>query len=178
MRLSLVSVGDQKAALKKLAELAERSTLHPRIREAAGAITNDLRARDDAGELEAIFNAVKHGSSKVPGLKNGFRYVADPRLADLFIAPFRALEMCQRGSCGSDCDDHAALVTSLAGSLGFRMGLRAWGPENTDEFVHVYAVAALPKRNPKQVVGLDTTVPESFVGWEPPRGHVLTAWLE
>lgn len=79
----------------------------------------------------------------------------------------------------SQCDDHAGLICALAGSIGFRMGLRAWGPPNSDEFVHVYAVAAYPKRPPHtQIVGMDTTVDESYVGWEPPKGRVLTAVLK
>jgi hypothetical protein len=60
------------------------------------------------------------------------------------------------------------------------VGLRAWGPRNSQDYEHVYAVAMLPKHGgpSSRVVGLDTTVDESSVGWEPPNGRVLTAWLD
>lgn len=167
----------QKEALTQLAELAQRSTLHPLVRETAIRLTADCTSRDDGCELDAIFNAVKHGDHRVAALRNGVRYVADPRWADHFTAPYRMLQQCARGACAGDCDDHAALIVALAGALGFKVGLRVWG-ETASNFVHVYAVAGLPKRDPREVVGLDTTVPESNVGWEPPNGAVLTAWLE
>ncbi len=91
------------------------------------------------------------------------------------------LKECRRGACSGDCDDHTAMVCSLGSAVGFKMGLRAWGPHGSQgEFVHVYPVALLPKRldGPLTVVGMDTTVPESFLGWEPESGDVLTAWLE
>jgi hypothetical protein len=83
-----------------------------------------------------------------------------------------------------NCDGHALLVAALAAALGWKVGLRAYGEE--DGFSHVYAVVAFPKLPVQsgkhlvweQVLGLDTTVPRSVVGWEPPRANVLTAWLE
>lgn len=177
MRLSVFGVATQREALEQLAELAQRSTVHPLVRDTAIRLTSECQARDDECELQAIFEAVKHGDSRVAALKNGVRYVADPRWADHFTAPYRLLKQCATGACAGDCDDHAALITALAGSLGFKVGLRVWGPK-ADNYVHVYAVAGLPKRDPQHVVGLDTTVDSSTVGWEPPDGSVLTAWLE
>jgi len=76
-----------------------------------------------------------------------------------------------------NCDDHSALICALLGSLGFLVGLRAWGREK-GEFTHVYAVVAMPKISPTHLIGLDTTVEESEPGWEPPKGHVLTALMD
>lgn len=177
MRLSVFNVDDQREALRQLAELTQRSVIHPLVRDTAIRLTADCEARDDSCELEAIFNAVKHGDQRSIALKNGLRYVADPRWADHFTAPSRILKQCVRGACAGDCDEHAALIAALAAALGFKVGLRAWGP-TPDDFVHVYAVAAVSKRAPEEVVGLDSTVAESYVGWEPPNGSVLTAWLE
>lgn len=204
MRLSVFTVADQREALKKLADLTQRGTVHPLVRETALAIINDCADRDDECELEAIYNAVKHGTDNVPFLKHGLKYVADPGWADHFTAPWRVLEQLQRGVNGEDCDGHAALVAALAGAIGFKTGLRAWG-EDPEDFVHVYAVAGFPKRDPRESVGLDTTVEEASVGWEPPiadayngyagsgrrsgpkpyqdygsrrGGHILTAWLD
>lgn len=78
-----------------------------------------------------------------------------------------------------NCDGHAGLIVALAGSLGWRMGLRAYGPKSAKGYSHVYPVAAFPKLPPfNRVVGMDTTVGSAVVGWEPPKGNVLTAWLE
>jgi len=174
---AIANVKNQKQALEQMAKMVERAIPDPKIVAAARAITAHLDARDDEGELQAIFDAVKHGTNAVPGLKRGVRYVADPRDTDYYTAPGKLLELCRDGSCGEDCDGQAMLVTALAGALGFPVGLRAYAPHRGAEFEHVYAVVSYPKNSPTEVVGLDTTVPESTVGWEPPRGHVLTAWI-
>jgi hypothetical protein len=178
LKRKLLDVADQRESLEKLAKLTEKAILHPRVNTTAKLITDELDARDDMAELEALFDAVKTGTDKVPGLANGIRYVADPRLSDLFTAPNRTLELAAKGAGSGDCDDAASLMASLAGTLGFRVGLRAWGPGEDGEFVHVYAVAGVPKRNPRRFVGLDTTVETAKVGWEPPGGHTMTAVLE
>lgn len=162
-----------------LAELAQRATVDPLIRNTALKIVRNCGSREDKCELEAIFRAVKNGDPEVEPLVNGFKYVADPRFADYFESPVDAMTQCLKGACGSDCDGHAALNVALAGSLGWKCGLRAYGPSGEKGFSHVYAVAAFPKRPPfKKVTALDTTVDDSFAGWEPPKGNVLTAWLE
>lgn len=177
MQVSVFEVTSQKKALEELAKLIEKSTVDPLVRNAALTLTHDVDSRDDAGEVEAIFQAVKRGSDKVKGLSRGLKYMSDPRWADFFTAPARLLQQCQNDHCAGDCDDHAALICALLGSLGFITGLRAWGRVK-GEFTHVYAVVAMPKIGPTEFVGLDTTVEESEVGWEPPKGHVLTAIMD
>lgn len=167
--------GSQEAALMELARLAERSSVDPRILHAARAITNDCDSRNDECELRAVYEAVKHGDARVEGLERGVRYVSDPVYADQFTAPNRLLAECALGACAEDCDGHAALVVSLCSALGFKAGLRAYGSKNSRGYSHVYAVAWLPKRQPTRIVGMDTTVPYARVGWQPPRGRVMTA---
>jgi len=89
-----------------------------------------------------------------------------------------------------NCDDHSSLNAALAGALGWKVGLRAWGPKGAGGFSHVYPVVAFPKRARlvhingqamgafDRVFGMDTTVDDAQVGWEPPKGEVLTAWLD
>lgn len=180
MRLSKLEVRTQADALKVLAELTLAGTLDPYVRAAALRLTNHLPGKDEAGEIEAIFNAVKFGDNRVPGLEKGVRYMADGRWADHFTAPKRLLQMCRDGMCAEDCDGHAALIAALLGSIGFMVGLRAWGPAGGQDYEHVYAVAVYPKAGGKnaRVLGLDSTVDESKVGWEPPPGKILTAWLD
>lgn len=181
IRAITMDAGTQRAALHKLASLTQRSVVDPLVRKVALQCVSVCSSREDQCELEAIFNAVKYGAPNVPLLANGFKYVADPNWSDLFTAPRRILEMLGEGANGGDCDDHTALICALAGSLGFTMGLRAYGRLSLNgEFEHVYAVAKFPKRGPPFVneLGMDTTVQDSYVGWQPPPGNILTAWLE
>jgi hypothetical protein len=180
MRLSKYEYRTQAEALVKLAELVQHGAVEPYVRAVALRLTNHLENKDEYGELEAIFNAVKFGDNRVPGLERGVRYIADTRWADHFTAPKRLLQMCKDGMCAEDCDGHAALIAALLGSIGFMTGVRAWGPPNAPDYQHVYAVAIYPKLGGPgaKVIGLDTTVEESKVGWEPPPGRVLTAWLD
>lgn len=162
-----------------LVEIAEQSSLDPGIRDLALQITADCRKagrphdRSDECELEAIFSFVK----------SNVAYVADPRYADFFTTPRRLLQQCMKDPalCAEDCDGHTAFVLALCMSLGFIAGARAWG-EKKGEFVHVYPVACLPKSDPDgriaRIVGMDTTVEESYVGWEPSAGFVSTAWIK
>lgn len=174
---NVLQVKDQEKALKLLAELSQRATINPLVRNTALRIVAECASRDDACELAAIYNAVKHGHPEIPSLRNGVKYVADPRYADYFESPVDVLVQCSKQACGSDCDGHAALIAALAGSLGWRMGLRAWG-RKPSEYEHVYAVALFPKRAPHtSVVALDTTVDSFKVGSEPPRAHVLNAYF-
>lgn len=174
MRVSVSEVSDQKAALRKLAELAEESTVDPLVRNAALALTGDCDARDDECEINAIFNAVKHGDDRVKGLEKGLRYMSDPRWADFFTSPARTLKQLAGGYNGGDCDDQTALVMALLGSLGFIVAARAWG-KSKGEYTHVYPLVAYPKLSPTEWVALDTTVEDSTPGWEPDGGYTLTA---
>ncbi len=177
------TVEGQKAALRRLANLVVRGSIDPRVVRAARAIVGQCEARDDLCELEAIFHGVRDGTDAVPALRKGLRYVSDPRAADYFTGPARLLEECAQGACSADCDESATLVATLAAALGFKAGVRAWGPASGREgFTHVYAVAAYPKKGPwpKGYAGhgMDVTISYSSVGWEPKRGRVLTLWVE
>ncbi len=179
MPFSLKDVGDQRKALAALAQMTRRATLRPEIVTTARRIVNGCPSRDDDCELAAIYEAVKNGTTKVRSLKNGFRYVLDPLAADWFQAPSRTLQSCLSGACGGDCDEHSSLVAALCGALGYHVGLRAYGPPGRRDYTHVYACVAYPKTkppsDPREWLGMDTTVPEASVGWDPPRGRYLTA---
>ncbi|MFZ2152127.1 MAG: hypothetical protein WAV09_03405 [Minisyncoccia bacterium] len=184
LAVRLLDVGTQENSLREMHGILERASIHPDVVTVAKMITQDCASRDDKCELLAIFDAVRDGNPNVAPLRNGVRYVRDPRHADYFTSPVDLLRQCMTGACAEDCDGHALLVAALAAALGWKSGLRAYGTE--DGFSHVYAVVAFPKLPVKsgshliweQVLGLDTTVPRSNVGWEPPRANVLTAWLE
>lgn len=177
MRVSILEVPNQKAALKVLVRLVEESSVDPLVRNAALAITNDCEQRDDSCEIHAIFDAIKHGDDRVKGLERGLKYVSDPRWADFFSTPSRTLRQLAAGYNGEDCDGHVALAVCLLATLGFLVGLRAWG-RTKGEYTHVYGVVAFPKHEPNEWVALDTTVDDSEVGWEPEGGYTLTAYAD
>lgn len=178
----------QEHALKLLGELTQRAAVNPVIRNTALRIIGSAGcgSREDQCEIEAVFNAVKSGDPAVRPFHNGFKYVADPRFSDYFASPVDIVNNCAKGACGGDCDEHAALIASMLASIGWKVGLRAYGVAGSGGYSHVYAVVAFPKkprvRGDKvawdKVVALDTTVDSSRVSWEPPKGNVLTAWLE
>lgn len=174
----------QRESLEEIAGLIRKGMVDPEVIRAAKALTQDCAPRDDLCELEAIFEAVKNGDSRVPWLKRGMRYVADPRSYDTFFGASAMIEECRNGSCAGDCDDQCIMVGSLAAALGFMVGARAWGPGRSGDYVHVYCVAAVPKSGPWPKGyfghGLDTTVASSYVGWEPgggAEGHIMTSWV-
>lgn len=173
--------------------MAQRGSIDPLVRTTTLQVLQayGVEARDDDGELHAIYEAVKVGHPNVPALKNGFPYRNDPRYADYFTAPADSLRACLKGAPGGDCDDATLLIGAMLGSIGWRVGMRGWGEDNAPGMIHVYPVAAYPKRAVPagtagfgqavytRTVGLDATVPEAYVGWEPPRSsNVLTAWGE
>jgi len=181
-------IATQPASLRRMTKMIADGLTNPKtaplIIRTARKIVSDCDARDDRCEVEAIFDAVKEGTDKIPGLSKGLRYVSDPRTYDYFSSAAQTLKACQQGSCAGDCDDASILVSSLLLALGFKVGVRAWGPKpGVKEYTHVYPVVAIPKNAPSYPAGygghgVDVTTPESYVGWEPRKGEVLTYWID
>ena len=180
----------QPGSLVKMKELVQRGSVDPLVRTTAHQILNAAGltaasggARDDDAELHAIYDAVKHGSPGVAALRNGFMYVNDPRAADYFTSAPDSLRACLKGACAGDCDDHCILLGALLASIGWRVGMRGWGPPGGKAMIHVYCVVAYPKRvgedGYERGVGMDTTVDEAYPGWEPPKSDVVvTEWID
>lgn len=180
MSFQLADVQDQAAALRTIRDLIDKGMKSPAVVRAARAIVADCEARDDLCELEAIYEAVKNGTDAVPGMSRGVRYVADPRNVDWYQGAVATLKECASGSCSGDCDEFTVLIGSFCGALGFKVGARAWGPKpGVKSYSHVYPVVGFPKKGPwrseRDVKALDATV-DQHVGWQPPRGEVLTDW--
>lgn len=181
----VLTLPDQRAALKQLRDFIQPFTIDPLVNEVALKMTEPCRSREDLCELEALFYCVKYGHPDIPGFRRGLKYMADPNWADKFTAPRKIIENLRSGINGGDCDDHAGLMCALAGSIGFSTGLLAYGPAGSEGYSHVLAVAKVPKRldGPVQMVALDTTV-DHPMGWLPPgifpdmTANILIAWLQ
>lgn len=194
MRFRTREIQSQDDALRELVKLVQAGQENPYVVATARKIVAACPSRDDMCELDSIFRAVKEGDPDVAPLVNGAKYRSDPRSIDFFAGADRILKMCEAGACGFDCDEHAVLNASLAGALGFKTGLRAYGPDpKKDEYTHIYAVALAPKKKSGvylsgfgsnvrvkvkgDIVAMDTTVPHSYLGWEPPHGRTRTAFV-
>jgi hypothetical protein len=141
-------------------------------------LTAGCAGRDESCELEAIYNAVKHGPIPLPDGDSGgiietpgLRFVNDPRFTDTYPTAGKILRWQSQGAIGEDCDGHVILVDSLLNALGWLTG-GVIASTDGQEFVHVYPVAAYPKDDPIEWVPLDTTVDEASVGWWPPKSLV------
>lgn len=124
-----------------------------RMRQIGLAVTQGCRARNDACELDAIYEFVQRN----------VRYTGDITNKDTFQSAFRTL---QYG--GGDCDDHAVVNAVLAMENGFQTMFRI--TSNTGaSWDHIYTLVGLPKVGPRRWVALDTTLPRGSVGREPGR---------
>jgi hypothetical protein len=67
-----------------------------------------------------------------------------------------------------DCDDLSMLIAAGLRSLGYETAFRTVAtPDSQGEFAHVYAVAK--DKLTHKWIALDSTVEESYPGWEPPE---------
>lgn len=68
-----------------------------------------------------------------------------------------------------NCDDHCILTGAYISTIGYQAGAKIISPNGSDW--HIYAVAGVfPRSTPTKILTLDTTQPDAFPGWEPPRG--------
>lgn len=68
----------------------------------------------------------------------------------------------------NQCDDHVVLLTSLLSVIGYQTGFRVISV-NGNVWEHIYGLVGLPKGSPHpKWSALDTTIPSSMPGWEPP----------
>lgn len=67
-----------------------------------------------------------------------------------------------------DCDDHSVLMAAILKSLGYNVQFKTVATQRLapDQFSHVYVI--VKDKRTGQWRALDSTVPGSFAGWEPP----------
>lgn len=119
----------------------------PQIRELALDLTSQLRPKDWAGEIKAVFEFVR----------DQIRYTRDIRGMETLQIPPVTLDL----SAG-DCDDKSTLLAALLESIGHPTRFVAVGYTVPKAYSHVYVETKLGPR----WVALDATMPVD-VGWSP-----------
>lgn len=150
-----------------LQDLTAKSVKDPKMRKLALGITRGCPARDGSCEARAIYNWTK---------KN-IRYTGDVGPHKLSrTGPVEGVDLFQSAARtaefgGGDCDDHSILNCTLALLNGLHCRFRVTSPSKKrgDNYTHVYAVAGLPKNNPRKWVALDSTLPGRKYGKEAPH---------
>lgn len=119
-------------------------------------------ARDGACEAQAIHAWVKDNvryTGDVGPVKMGRNGAVEA--VDFFAAPKRIVEM-----GGEDCDGHVAVNLTLLALNGFTGKARVTAAAKDEDWSHIYAIAGLPKLEPKKWIALDTTLPNGRAGTE------------
>ena len=150
-------------------------------------IVSSCPSRDEDCEINAIYGAVKNGPIPLPtekgtrylpalryvekqAGKNGLRFVEDMRDIDNYPTAGRILRWIAEGANGEDCDGHVILICSLLHAIGYQTGAIIASMDGKD-FTHIFPVVGVPRRDPKNWIALDTTVPEARPGWMPGAGY-------
>ncbi len=145
-----------RATLALMARLADDGSRDPLVRQWAIGVLQHARVapHDHAGELAAIFRAVR----------DGIRFTRDPDNLETLQTPRRTLQW-----RAGDCDDFSTLLAAALRSIGTpaRLAFRVIGSK-PGRFGHVYVVARLAGRD----VPLDGIYRGTPLGWQYPRPAV------
>jgi hypothetical protein len=129
------------------------------VRRQALTIVQGVASRDQQGEIAAVLQWVKSNIA--------FR----GEWAETVQTPLVTLQL-----RAGDCDDQSTLMAALLGSLGYKTRFKtvAADPRAPYAFSHVYI--EIFQRKTGQWIALDSTVPQSFPGWQPPQIFRQKAW--
>jgi transglutaminase-like putative cysteine protease len=127
---------------------------NPYIRRCALLATRRVRNRDNAGELRAVLDWVKHNIR--------FRGERDETIQ----TPLLTLQM-----GAGDCDDHAVLLAALLKALGYDTRFVTVAADaGSNDYSHVFCQARDPRSG--HWTSMESTVDEAYPGWAPPRGTI------
>jgi Transglutaminase-like superfamily len=141
------------------AVMGNEGVANPEIRRQALAIVQNVPSRDQQGEIAAILQWVKSNIA--------FR----GEYAETVQTPLVTLQL-----RAGDCDDQSSLMAALLGSLGYKTRFKtvAADPSAPWAFSHVYI--EIFHRKSGQWISLDSTVPQSYPGWQPPKIFRAKEW--
>lgn len=144
--------------LKRMAELARRSSIHPSVVSMARAIIQPAGRNQVGEQIELIRQWVQDHTKWLP----------DPLGAEYLIPPELLLpKIAATGQAQGDCDDVALLAAALLRAVGIPAGFRAVAFTPARNLSHVFALGW----NGRNWCELDTTRP--YDGGRP-RSRSLT----
>lgn len=135
------------ATLQIMRRLVRENKRNTAIRDAAIDLTRDLRPKDWAGEIRAVFEYVR----------DHIRYVRDVTGVETLQTPEATIDI-----GAGDCDDKSTLLASMLESIGHPTRFVAVGYRATRAYSHVYVETKLGAK----WLALDATVLQPF-GWSP-----------
>lgn len=146
--------------IKRMYRLVQQAVTDPAFQKIVYSIVNGSmhgRWKDYQGELQTVFG----------WFKRNVDYRRDPFGVELLQDVWATLDR-KRG----DCDDATVWLAAAAQILGCPTRIVTVSTRADKEPVHVYPEALVSGR----WLGLDATVPGSFVGWKPPHVTDTRIW--
>lgn len=131
----------------------------PEIRRQALSIVQHVASRDQQGEITAILQWVKANIA--------FR----GEYAETVQTPLVTLQL-----HAGDCDDQSSLMAALLGSLGYKTRFKTVAADPTAPWAYSHVYIEIFQRKSGQWIALDSTVPNSYPGWQPPKIFRSKAW--
>ncbi len=151
-----------RATVQRMHDFAHKGKIDLQLQQIADSIVQKSGCgnREYECKAKAIYDFVK----------KYIRFERDPFGVEMVQEPFVTLKR-----RAGDCDDHATLLASLYGSIGFPYGFKTIKSDKTrrDEFSHIYTVVDIPN---KGWVGADTSVDKASFGWEPEKYFSSKIW--
>jgi hypothetical protein len=125
--------------------------------------------RDFACQAQRILAWVKKHIEFIPDPVTAADENGVPQGMEMVQAPLRTIER-----RAGDCDDHSGLIAAFAMALGIPAEFATIKSDvrRPKEFSHVYPRLLIKG----QWVGVDSTVPRSYVGWEPEKFTAIQTW--
>jgi len=144
-----------KTTVEAIRRLVRESPRHNNVRELAEDICRNIRAKDYASEILAIYQYVCTHT----------RYAKDPLTQERVVAPHL---LCRQMSMGRkvnvDCDDYAALLCALCQSMGHNVRVVTAAFQDLTfqgerQYSHIFAQAEEPRTG--TWITLDPVAPRS-----------------
>lgn len=132
VRIEFLGFGDSITSntMNKMKNIINSSIRDYYVRRWAEKIV-DRAGYNDLSKLQAVYSFLSVNTN----------YVKDPIDLELLKTPQVSLHLMEMGERpGLDCDDLTILSLSLLKSIGFRVGMRATGYKNHEEFTHIYGM--------------------------------------
>jgi predicted transglutaminase-like cysteine proteinase len=163
MRVELHQVRTLDDRLRRIKRNVRRGRVDPRvITWTRAALTKKcgknwcVPEKDTMAEVRALYDA----------MRSDVRYTSDIFGIDTYANPKHTL-----ATKAGDCDDFSSLACASLHAVGIPCKLRVIRTKGAKDWDHIYAMAGIPKRNPKQWIAFDASVPK-HLGWEAPASMV------